>query len=208
MRVLTAFPWLGLIALTAVPCWAMLSGEPKEAPAAKGSIEARAGQTARQEAERWYGDAYGDVAKATKEAAEGKAKNAEKRFKRALERGERAVGLDTTYYEALNLVGYCARNLHQYDKSLSAYTRCLVLKPDYAAAREYLGELYVEMGDLAKAREQLAWLERLNVEDAASSLQAKIDARTAAHPDSSTAAPTPAASDSLATPKPGGSSGH
>jgi tetratricopeptide (TPR) repeat protein len=204
MRILTVFLWLSGMALTAVPCLAMLSGGPKDEGGSKSSIETRAPLTTRQEAERWYGDAYGDVAKANKELADGKEKNAQKRFKRGLERGERAVALDSTYYEAMNLVGYCARNLRQYDKSLAAYTRCLGLKPDYAPAREYLGELYVELGDVARAREQLAWLERLEAADAVSTLKAKIDARTAAQPDSSLSKPAPEAADSTATRPPGG----
>src|SRR5437867_1302034 len=146
--------FLGLV-LASLPAFASFSGSSKPEQNANAN-------TTRQEAERLYGDAYNDVAKAKKDLADGKTKNLEKKFKKALERGERAVELDSTYHEAWNLVGYCARNLKLYDKSLAAYQRALTIKPDFAAAREYLGETYLEMGQPDKAREQLAWLEKLS----------------------------------------------
>ena len=202
MRSISILICVFLAACGVVPALASFSGGPKDEKPASSSTSATAsagGQMSnRQEAEKWYGDAYGDVAKANQAVTAGKTKDAEKKFKRALERGERAAGLDTTYYEALNLVGYCARNLKQYDKSLAAYTRCLSLKEDYAPAREYLGELYVEMGDLDKAREQLAWLERLEASESVTTLKTKIDAKLAAT--NGVSAPAPAeAADTLRT---------
>jgi len=44
---------------------------------------------------------------------------------------------------------------------LTYYTKALELAPDHKAAREYLGELYVETGATDKAKEQLAALEKL-----------------------------------------------
>jgi tetratricopeptide (TPR) repeat protein len=184
MRLPTACVAVVLTALVAMPALASFSGGKPKDPAPSAPATPAPGSTAtatsRQEAEKWYGDAYGDVAKANKDVAEGKAKNAEKRFRRALERGERAVALDSTYHEALNLVGYCARNLKLYPQSLAAYQRCLALKEDYVPAREYLGELYLETGDLEKAEEQLAWLEKLEAEFEVQDLKAKIEARRAA----------------------------
>jgi tetratricopeptide (TPR) repeat protein len=159
--------------------------------------------SSRQDAERYYGDAYGDVAKAKKALAENKKKDADKKFKKALERGERAVELDSTYYEAWNLVGYCARNLTLYDQSLSAYQRCLAIKPDYAPAREYLGEALLEMGKIDQAREQLGMLQKMSAPEALE-LKIKLDAWAVAHPDSSatsttTASTTPAPADTSST---------
>jgi tetratricopeptide (TPR) repeat protein len=53
------------------------------------------------------------------------------------------------------------RKTGDYKTALTYYTKALELKPDHKAAREYLGELYVETGDMAKAREQLASLTKL-----------------------------------------------
>jgi tetratricopeptide (TPR) repeat protein len=138
--------------------------------------------TLRQQAERDYGDAYQLVAKAKQDQADGKAKNAEKKFKKALERGARAAEIDSTYYEAWNLVGFCSRMLKDYDRSIAAYDKCLAIKPDYAPAREYLGEAYVELGKPDQAREQLAWLEKAQANDELGRLRAALDVWDKAHP--------------------------
>lgn len=136
----------------------------------------------RDEASRYYGDGYDLVAKAKQDLTAGKAKNAEKRFRKALERGERAVEIDSSYYEAWNLVGFCARQLKDYDRSMAAYDRCLRIKPDYAPAREYLGEAYLELGKNAAAREQLAWLDKAGATEESGRLKAAIDVWENAHP--------------------------
>lgn len=60
-----------------------------------------------------------------------------------------------------NLMGFTLRKTGDYRTSLTYYTKALELQPDHRAAREYLGELYVETGDMAHAREQLTELARL-----------------------------------------------
>lgn len=173
-----------LLTLVVPPALANFGNDPPKQPSPSSTSAPDASGrtlTARQEAEKWYGDAYRDVDKAKQEVTAGKGKNAEKRFRRALERGERAAGLDSTYHEAWNLVGYCARQLKLYPQSLAAYQRCLAIKSDYVPAREYLGELYVDMGDLDKAMEQLAWLEKLEAEFEVKDLKARIDAMRVAN---------------------------
>jgi tetratricopeptide (TPR) repeat protein len=139
--------------------------------------------SARQDAAPYYGDAYNDVAKAKKDLADGKSKNVEKRFRRAIERGQHAVEIDSTYHEAWNLLGYCYRQVKQYDESVASYQRSLRIKPDYAEAREYLGETYLAIGKIDLAREQLAWLEKNNATQDATDLKTQVDAWVAAHPD-------------------------
>ncbi len=102
----------------------------------------------RQMAEETYALAYEEVGRAKKDLADKKDKNAQKKFKKALERGEEAVKLDPAYHEAWNLVGYCSRKLGDYDKAFAAYEKCLAVKFDYAPAREYLGEAWLEKGDV------------------------------------------------------------
>jgi tetratricopeptide (TPR) repeat protein len=169
----------------------------------------------RQEAEQAYAMAYEEIGKANKELAKGKAKNAEKRFRKALEQAERATQFDQDYYEAWNLVGFAARNLTDYEKSVKAYQKSLELKFDYAAAREYLGETYLAMGNIEEARGQLGMLERLKATEEHAKLSAAIDKWVAAHPEAAnrqeanastatttTAQPatTPAPADSARTP--------
>jgi tetratricopeptide (TPR) repeat protein len=55
----------------------------------------------------------------------------------------------------LNYIGYSTRKLGDVDKGLDYYHQALALDPNYLRAREYLGEGYLQKGDVAKAREQL-----------------------------------------------------
>ena len=149
-----------LAVLAAPPAGANFGGGSKsdEPPKPSQGISSMS-MTPREEAERLYMDGREEVAKAKKDLEAGKAKNAEKKFKKALDRGERAVAIDPKYHEAWNLVAYSSRHLKNYDHALEAYNKCLALKPDYTLAREYLGEAYLEMGKLDQAREQLSWLQ-------------------------------------------------
>jgi hypothetical protein len=57
--------------------------------------------------------------------------------------------------KVLNYIGYTTRKLGDVDKGLEYYQRALTLDPNYTRAREYLGEGYLQKGDLDKAKEQL-----------------------------------------------------
>jgi tetratricopeptide (TPR) repeat protein len=190
--------------LLASAAWAAIGDPPKSSVPSGGdaSVPSASGsgpRNSRQEAELSYALAYEELAKAEKEAAEGKKKNADKKLKRVLERGERAVALDPGYHEAWNLVGYAARKLGNYDKAFAAYDRCLTIKLDYAPARVYLGEAWLERGDAKKAREQLVLLEKFQASSEAGALRQQIEAWEAAHP--SAAAPAEATpADTAATP--------
>jgi predicted Zn-dependent protease len=61
--------------------------------------------------------------------------------------------------DALNLMGYSLRKTGQADLALQYYNRALTLMPKHLGANEYLGELYVELGQMDKARERLAVLQ-------------------------------------------------
>lgn len=201
------------VLLCAAPLALAMSSEPRDTapPPSSSGVPGSSGQstpavTARQEAEESYALAYEEVGKAKKDLEDGKAKNAEKKLKKALERCERAVALDERYHEAWNLLGYTARKTGDYDKAFKAYDRCLAIKPDYAPAREYLGEAWLDKGDAKKARDQMVWLERLGATQELKTLKARYDAWAAAHPDSATAPAAPARPDSASAPA--GTSGH
>lgn len=143
--------------------------------------------TPRQQAETDYRDAYDDVTRGSDALARGDAKNAQKRFRHALDRSRRAVETDSTYSEAWNLVGFTSRMLGDYPHSFEAYRIALRQKPDFGLAREYYGEGLLETGDLAGAREQLRWLQRIGDDALTAELQGAIDKYVAAHGDSSAA---------------------
>lgn len=197
-----SFSALMLTLVLAAPVMANPGGSPSQPPPTTPSTVERRDQPLggpRHEAEQSYALAYEEVAKAKKDLESGKTKNAEKKFRRAMERAERSTALDAKYHEAWNLVGYCARKLGDYPKAFAAYEKCLDVKPDYAPAREYLGEAYLERGEPKKAREQLLLLERLGeAEEEASRLFAAIQAYEKAHPETGAApgAAAPASADS------------
>ncbi len=55
----------------------------------------------------------------------------------------------------LNSIGYSTRKLGDVDKGIDYYHRALTLDPNFTKARQYLGEAYLQKGDVGKAKEQL-----------------------------------------------------
>jgi tetratricopeptide (TPR) repeat protein len=63
--------------------------------------------------------------------------------------------------DVYNWLGFAHRKLRDYPTAKRYYDRALALDPDHLGANEYLGEWYVETGDLAGAWGRLAHLERI-----------------------------------------------
>lgn len=59
-----------------------------------------------------------------------------------------------------NMLGYSYRKQGKLLVALGYYEEALRLDPNHVLTREYLGEAYLQMGDIASAREQLAEIER------------------------------------------------
>src|SRR6478752_870419 len=68
-----------------------------------------------------------------------------------------------TYQHAdvYNLMGFSLRKTGDYKQAYTFYRKALDFDPDHKGALEYLGELYVETGQMDKARENLALLKKL-----------------------------------------------
>lgn len=167
------------LTLAAGPALASFSSSKPDPPSSSsGSMpQATEQKNARQEAEKWYHDAYEDVTKAKEALADpSNAKKAKKLFERSIDRASRALEFDKNYHEALNLQGFAWRNLGNYEKSVAAYEQCLAIAPDYAPAREYYGQTLLAKGDRAGAEVQLVWLQRLKADDLAKQLEAAIAA--------------------------------
>ncbi len=60
--------------------------------------------------------------------------------------------------DVLNLLGYAHRKLGRLEPALELYLDALVIDPRHLGANEYLGELYLETGQLEMAEERLAEL--------------------------------------------------
>ncbi|MCB1463512.1 MAG: tetratricopeptide repeat protein [Nitratireductor sp.] len=61
----------------------------------------------------------------------------------------------------LNYLGYSNRKLGKLDVALGYYRAAVAEDPDFSLVREYLGEAYIQLGLLEKAREQLSEIERI-----------------------------------------------
>jgi predicted Zn-dependent protease len=60
--------------------------------------------------------------------------------------------------DILNLIGFSLRKTGHPDQALDYYGRALAQQPQHLGANEYLGELYLELKQPAKAAERLAVL--------------------------------------------------
>jgi len=72
---------------------------------------------------------------------------------------EQVVAKDPKNADALNYLGYSNRKLGNTDAALTHYQAALALEPRHRGANEYLGELYLILGDLPKAEERLKVLD-------------------------------------------------
>ena len=73
----------------------------------------------------------------------------------------RKLAEDVQHADVYNLLGFTLRKSGDFKTSLTYYTKAIEMQPEHKAAREYLGELYVETGNMEKAKEQLAVLVKL-----------------------------------------------
>lgn len=62
--------------------------------------------------------------------------------------------------DVLNMLGYGYRKIGNFDQARGYYLQALAADPDHRGANAYMGELYLETGELAKAEERLAVLDK------------------------------------------------
>jgi tetratricopeptide (TPR) repeat protein len=63
--------------------------------------------------------------------------------------------------DVYNLLGFSLRKSGDMKNALGFYNKALKLNPRHKGAHEYLGELYVQTGDMAKAKAELETLAKL-----------------------------------------------
>jgi tetratricopeptide (TPR) repeat protein len=68
-----------------------------------------------------------------------------------------------TYQHAdvYNLMGFSLRKTGDYKQAYTFYRKALDFNPEHKGALEYLGELYVETGELDKAKQNVVLLKKL-----------------------------------------------
>ncbi len=72
-------------------------------------------------------------------------------YQTAIEKLKKAVATDPQSADAYNLLGYSYRKLGDTDAAFENYRTALLIDWSHRGAHEYLGELYLEMDNLAEA---------------------------------------------------------
>ena len=80
-------------------------------------------------------------------------------YGRAIDLLQKVIAGDSENADAWNFLGFSHRNLKSLDEALVAYQKALAIDPEHRGANEYLGELYLRTGNLAKAKERLKKLD-------------------------------------------------
>ena len=83
-----------------------------------------------------------------------------KDFKSAVGHLTKAVQDEPNNADAHSMLGYSYRKLGTFDKSMEHYQRALKIDTSHRSAREYLGELYLDMNQVANAEKELATLKK------------------------------------------------
>lgn len=83
-----------------------------------------------------------------------------KDFKAAVGHLTKAVQESPNDADAQSMLGYSYRKLGTFDKSMEHYQRALKIDANHLSAHEYLGELYLDKGQLANAEKQLQALKK------------------------------------------------
>ena len=73
----------------------------------------------------------------------------------------RALTATVKHADLYNLLGFSLRNLGQYDEAAKWYREALYYDPDHRNAIEYQGELFIKIGQLQRARNNVQKLEFL-----------------------------------------------
>lgn len=79
----------------------------------------------------------------------------ESRFEEAIVALNAAAAAAGPHPDVLNYLGYVNRKLGRIEPAKAHYAAALAIDPDHLGANEYLGELYLEIGEVALARRQL-----------------------------------------------------
>jgi Flp pilus assembly protein TadD len=82
-------------------------------------------------------------------------------WKRAAGLLSKAAAAEPNNADIQNWLGYAQRKQGNLDAAFAAYNEALRLDPSHKAAHEYIGEAYLMTGNLPKAEQHLAALQRL-----------------------------------------------
>jgi len=83
----------------------------------------------------------------------------EQNYQQAIDELDKALAKSPDDADLLNLAAFSHRKLEQFDTALEYYKKALEIEPKHRGANEYLGELYLRLGNLDKAEERLGVLD-------------------------------------------------
>jgi tetratricopeptide (TPR) repeat protein len=83
------------------------------------------------------------------------------RYDEAIPLLKNVVGKNPNDADAWNYLGFASRHLGKNAEALESYNKALAIDPKHKGAHEYLGELYLQTKQPAKAQEQLVILQGL-----------------------------------------------
>ncbi len=84
----------------------------------------------------------------------------QQQFQQAIEKLDAALQDNPDDADLLNLMAYSHRKLDHFDIALDYYQKALQIVPKHRGANEYLGELYLRLGQLEEAEQRLAVLDK------------------------------------------------
>ena len=90
-----------------------------------------------------------------------RAKIKAKEFKAAIVDLNGLIDKGVQHADVYNLLGFSLRKSGDLKTAYTFYKKALDFDPEHKGALEYLGELYVQTGELAKARDQVVLLQKL-----------------------------------------------
>jgi Flp pilus assembly protein TadD len=90
-----------------------------------------------------------------------RAKIKAKEFKAAIADLNVMIEKGVQHADVHNLLGFSLRKSGDIKSAYTFYKKALDFDPEHKGALEYLGELYVETGELAKARQHVVLLQKL-----------------------------------------------
>ena len=112
-----------------------------------------------------YDQAVKLIKAAKKYETKGKAKKANKRYKRALKFLIKANKEKPNQADTLNYLGFATRKLGDYENGEKYYLLGLQIDPNHKGINEYLGELYVVTNRIDLAKKRLNVLKNCNCEE-------------------------------------------
>jgi len=84
----------------------------------------------------------------------------DQKYQQAITELDKALENEPENADLLNLMAYSQRQLKHYEIALECYQKALQVEPRHRGANEYLGELYLQIGQPDKAEERLEVLDK------------------------------------------------